>query len=149
MRVKKATPKIGKRFAFVVDGQCESWYIQMLKRNEKSINIALEPKIPQNKKLADQYNDVISLSRDYDKVFWIIDFDVINDETRKAKKGSKTAIQEFKEYFEKIEKINKRAAIQNIFVIINNPGLEFWFLLHFEMTSKYYNTCDDAITIVP
>ena len=30
-------------------------------------------------------------------------------------------------------------------VIINNPALEFWFLLHFEMTSKYFSSCDEAI----
>ena len=81
------------KYAIVVDGDCEFWYIQMLKRNENSINVNLEPKIPQKKKLSDQFEKAIELSEIYDKVYWIIDFDVINRETRSAKKGSKTALQ--------------------------------------------------------
>lgn len=51
MRVNKNMPgKSRQRFAIVVDGECEFWYIQMLKRNERSINVNLEPKIPQKKK---------------------------------------------------------------------------------------------------
>lgn len=136
------------KFAVVGDGECESWYIQMLKRNERSINVDLEPRIPQKKKLSDQFSKVVALSDDYDKVFWIVDFDVINGETLSAKRGRKTALQEFKEYFDKITRINQKAAAkgdeQKIIVIINNPCLEYWLLLHFESTSKYFNTCDQA-----
>ena len=32
----------------------------------------------------------------------------------------------------------------NVVVVVNNPCLEFWFLLHFEVTTKYYNTCYSA-----
>ena len=31
-------------------------------------------------------------------------------------------------------------------MIVNNPCLEFWFLLHFKKTSKYYDTCAEAKT---
>lgn len=127
-------------YAFVVDGECEFWYIKMLKRNEKYINVNLEPKIPQRKKLSEQYEKVIELSKDYDKVFWVIDFDVINRETRSVKKGNKTTLQEFKEFYDII--INK---YQNITIIINNPCLEYWLLLHFEPVSKYYETCEKVI----
>ena len=113
----------------------------MLKRNERSINVDLKPEIPQRKKLVDQYQKVIELSNDYDKVFWIIDLDVINSETRKAKKGTKTALQEFKHYYDEIKK-----EFKNIIVIINNPCLEFWILLHFETTSRYFDTCEGATT---
>jgi uncharacterized protein YpiB (UPF0302 family) len=141
MRRNKSIPIKSKiRYAFVVDGECEFWYIQMLKRNERSINVTLEPKIPQKKKLAEQYELVLELSKDYNKVYWIIDFDVIDSETRSAKKGSKTAIIEFKEYYDIIEK-----KYENIHVIINNPCLEFWILLHFETTSKYYENCEKVI----
>lgn len=140
MREIKSIPKKGNpKFAFVVDGQCEYWYIQMLKRNERSISVDLKPEIPQRKKLIDQFKKVIELSNDYDKVFWIIDFDVINSETRLAKKGTKKAIQEFKEYCDEINK-----SYENIIVIINNPCLEYWILLHFEATSKFYETCDEV-----
>ena len=140
MRRNRPIPfKSKPKFAFVVDGDCEFWYIQMLKRNERSINVDLKPEIPQRKKLADQYAKVIELSKDYDKVFWIIDFDVINSETRLAKKGTKTALQEFKEYWNEIKREYK-----DIVVIINNPCLEYWILLHFETTSRYFDICDGA-----
>lgn len=29
-------------------------------------------------------------------------------------------------------------------IIVNNPCLEFWLLLHFEATSKYFDTCEGA-----
>jgi len=136
-KTKSIQPKGKQKIAFVVDGECEFWYIHMLKRNEKSINVDLKPEIPQKKKISDQYKKVLELSADYDKVFWIIDFDVIKTETLKAKKGTRTALQEFKAYSDEINK-----SFENIIVIINNPCLEYWILLHFETTSKYYETCD-------
>lgn len=75
MRTKRNTPKRKPRYAFIVEGECEFWYIQMLKRNERSLRVDLKPEIPQKKKLKDQYKKVIESSKEYDKVFWIIDFD--------------------------------------------------------------------------
>ena len=126
-------------FAVVVDGDCEVWYLQMLKRNERSIRVNIEPKIPQRKKLSDQFQLVKQLSEVYTKVFWIIDFDVIASETRRAKTAIKTAMQAFVEYKKALAKSYK-----NVVVIVNNPCLEFWLLLHFERTSKSFEQCADA-----
>ena len=113
----------------------------MLKRNEKLVSVDLKPEIPQRKKLSEQYAKVVDLSRDYDKVYWIIDFDVINKETREAKKGKKTALQELKEYYDKISKRYSNIVI----VIINNPCFEYWLLLHFEATSKFHPSYTDLV----
>ncbi len=137
-RVNKAV-KTNPTFAIVVDGDCESWYINMLKRNEHAINVHLKPEVPQKKSLSEQYKRVLELARHYDKVIWILDFDVINSETRKAPKGDKTTLQEFKEYKSRIT-----ADYKNILIIINNPCLEYWLLLHFENTSKCFSNCDAA-----
>jgi hypothetical protein len=126
-------------FAVVVDGDCEVWYLQMLKRNERSIVVNIEPKIPQRKRLSEQYENVIKLSEENTKVFWIIDFDVIASETKNAKAGDKQATQLFLEYRKGIAEKYK-----NILIIVNNPCLEFWFLLHYEATSKYFDTCEGA-----
>jgi len=134
----KRNRKLLPQYAVFVEGECEFWYIQMLKRNERVSNIKLEPIIPQRKKLSEQYERVVALSKDYDKVFWIVDFDVIIKETKEAKKGAKTALQEFKEYVEDIRKNNEK-----IVVIINNPCFEYWLLLHYETTTKYYASYDD------
>ena len=142
MRRSKPNPfKSKPQIAFVVDGECESWYIQMLQRNEESIKVRLSPEIPQRKKLSDQYNRVLELSKEYYKVFWMIDFDVIKRETKVAKKGSKTALQELRSYCENLKKKNYK---DKVTVIINNPCLEFWLLQHFETTSRYFDDCDSA-----
>ena len=140
-KIKSVPVNCKQRYAFVGDGECESWYIQMLKRNERTINVNLEPKIPQRKKLSEQFEMVLDLSIYYDNVFWIIDFDVINSETRSSKKGDKTVLQECREYFDKIGSDNKK-----IKIIINNPCLEYWFLLHFEFTSKYLENCEKVVS---
>lgn len=61
---KRKLLKAGIKYAFVVDGECESWYISMLKRNEKSVHAKLRPKIPQNKSLKDQYEKVVEFSKE-------------------------------------------------------------------------------------
>ncbi|RAI97853.1 RloB-like protein [Chitinophaga skermanii] len=141
---KRLSPK-PLRFAFVVDGECEVWYLQMLKRNERKLGITLSPQIPQKTKLEDQYNKVIELSEDYDKVFWIIDLDVVNNETLLAEKGTQTPLQKLERYYNAIVKKNAKSKESSIIIIINNPCLEFWFLLHFESTAKYFTDCNKAI----
>lgn len=140
MRQKRAIPIKSKlAFAVVVDGDCEIWYLQMLKRNERSINVNIEPKIPQKKSLTEQFQAVQELSIDYTTVFWIIDFDVILKETREAKKGTETPLQEFVKYQEKIKNQHK-----NVIIVVNNPCLELWLLLHFEEKPKDFNSCESA-----
>lgn len=135
---KKISVKASKAFAFVVDGDTEVWYLQMLKRNERTLNINIEPKLPNKKNITDQYKMVEELAVDYTKVFWIVDYDVIIKETREAKKGNETSEQLFIRLKEKVEKND------NVIVIVNNPCIEFWFLLHFEKTSKLFTDCNSA-----
>jgi hypothetical protein len=140
MRRRRTVPiKTRPTFAIVVDGDCEVWYLQMLKRNERSIVVDIEPRVPQRKSLTDQFEIVKELSKDYTKVFWIIDLDVITQQTRGTKKGAKSPLQFFNEYNSALGK-----QFKNVVVIVNNPCLEFWFLLHFEPTSKYFDTCAGA-----
>ncbi len=137
-RSKKIPFKSKPIYAIVVDGDCESWYMSMIKRNERSIKVDIKPEIPQKKKLKDQYERVLELSRYYDKVIWIVDFDVINSETLNAKRGVNTPLNEFKSYLAALQ------SLDTVSVIVNVPCLEYWFLLHFEMTSKYFTNCEDA-----
>ncbi|MCL2683274.1 MAG: RloB family protein [Bacteroidales bacterium] len=119
-------------FSFVVDGECEYWYLQMLKDNEPLLKIHLSPEIYKRKALKEQYKRVLELAKGSEKVFWVIDFDVIHKETRDAKKGKKTPLQEFEEFYNRCKKNDK------IKVIVNNPCFEFWILLHFGYTTCFY-----------
>ena len=65
-------------FAVVVDGETEYWYLQMLKQNEPDVLFNITPKILQKKNINQQYELVTDLSEEeYDKVFWIVDLDVL------------------------------------------------------------------------
>ena len=138
---RKNPPKIRNSIAIVVDGKTEAWYFRMLQKNETQLRINLEPIIPQKKTLVEQYKKVKELSEDYeyDVVFWIIDLDTIAKETRECNKNRKSPLDELKEYINEIKN-----NYSNIISIINNPCLEFWFLLHFDSLSKYFKSCDDV-----
>lgn len=138
-KTRKNRIKARPNFALVVDGDTEVWYFQMLKRNERTLAVNIEPKIPQKKSVLEQYELVKSLSEDYKTVFWIIDFDTIVKETREAKRGKETPLQVFLKYRKVLKK-----EYENVTIIVNNPCLEFWILLHFEKTSKYFIDCASA-----
>lgn len=137
-RRKRIINKARDTYAFVVDGKTEFWYLQMLKRNERDLAISIEPQLPSKKSLADQYKLVKSLAEDYTKVFWIVDYDVIRKETREAKRGTETSEQQF------IRFRNSARALGNVFVIVNDPCLEFWLLLHFVTTTRFFGSCSPA-----
>ena len=125
-------------FAVVVDGETEKWYLEMLKQNEPDVLFNITPKILQKKNINQQYELVTALSEDdYDKVFWIVDLDVLLKEERE-KKNSTSSLQQFLNYWHKLSKQEK------IVVIVNNPCLEYWFSLHFQMTDKVFTACTNA-----
>ena len=125
-------------FAVVVDGETEYWYLEMLKRNEPNIPFKIRPQILQKKNIDQQYELVTELSEEeYDKVFWIVDLDVLLKEERE-KKGNTSSLQQFLNYWQQLSKQNK------VVVIVNNPCLEYWFLLHFQKTNKVFAACTDA-----
>lgn len=137
---KRNPPKTNPAFAIVVDGETEVWYLQMLKRNERDIRVSIKPEIPNKKSMEEQYNLVCDLSnKEFTKVFWVIDLDTVIKEEKEAPKGKKSPLKIFEEY-----RANLSENYPNVVVVVNNPCLEFWFLLHFEKTSKYFNTCSGA-----
>ena len=139
MRNRRNIPARGKpKVAVVVDGETEAWYLTMLNRNEPNAKFQIKPEIPQRKSLSDQYNKVLSLSEDYDQVIWILDMDVVLKETREAKKGEPRPLDEF------LKHKNHLASISNVTIIINQPCIEFWLLLHFEFTQAPFDDCARA-----
>ncbi len=134
-RGKKIQTK--QAFAVVVDGKTEYWYLQMLIHNEPYISSNIKPQVPK-KNIDQQYKLVTKLSEEeYDKVFWIVDLDVLLKEERE-KKNNPSPLQKFLSYWQQLPKLNK------VVVIVNNPCLEYWFLLHFQKTTKVFTACVDA-----
>ena len=127
----------GKRtISIIVDGETEIWYFQMMKKHESMNHVNIKPELPKKKRLAEQFRLVVDNARDYDKVIWVVDFDTIIKEERERQKGGLSKIREFREY------IDKSYRYTNIEILVNTPCLEFWYLLHFKETSKYFDSCD-------
>lgn len=135
-------PVSKKKAALFVDGESEKWYFLTMKRVEKIKNIDLQPILPRKKKLKEQFEEVKSACNDYDLVFWIIDLDKIIEGERYKAKGSPSPKDEFIKYY------NESKKIKNLEIIIVNPCLEYWFVLHFEHTSRYFTGCNQANTLL-
>lgn len=138
MKNKKAFFNRGKKtFAVVGDGDCEKWYFQMLKQNE-SLLINIKPELNLKASLHKQYAYVKDLADTYDKVFWIVDYDVIDRETKECKKGEEKRSLEFARYYKEL------SALHNVETLIVNTCFEYWLLLHFKYTKKAYHNCDET-----
>lgn len=126
--------------AIVVDGETEVWYLQMLKRNERDIRVSIKPEIPNKKSVEEQYSLVCDLlDKEFTKVYWIIDIDTLVKEDSEATNTKKSPLKTFIEYKTLLTENHP-----NVIVIVNNPCLEFWFLLHFEKTTRHFNSCASA-----
>lgn len=82
-------------FVVLGDGGCEKWYLEMLSQNHRNLSMRVEPQLSIKKKLLDKFDQVKKLAKVYDKVIWIVDYDVILKETREKKKGIKQHIKKF------------------------------------------------------
>lgn len=61
-RSRKKKIRAVPTFAFVVDGETEVWYLQMLKRNERELRLNIKPEIPGKKSLKEQFELVMDLA---------------------------------------------------------------------------------------
>lgn len=137
-----AIPKSKKKAAIYVDGECEQWYFQMMKRNENSFNIDLQPKLPRKKKISEIFEEVKNSSNDYDLVIWVVDLDKVLEEEKAKKKGGKSPKEEFIKFYKDLSKVD------NVKVIVSNPCLEYWIFLHFDFSGKPFNGCNEANVMV-
>lgn len=139
-------PKIHfrKTYAFVGDGETELWYLQMLKKNESSLTVTIKPELPQKKNIDDQFQYVVELSKIHDKVFWIVDTDVIIRETKQFKgPKDKSPAAILKQKYLQIQ--TNEILRATVVFIANTPCLEYWILLHVIQTTRYYDTCEKVI----
>lgn len=125
-----------------MDGETEVWYLQLLREHESIKNTTIRPEIPREKELSEQYELVKDNAKDYFKVIWLIDLDTLLKEDREAQIGKKSKIVELNEYSLELRKL------ENVHVLINTPCLEFWHLLHFKDTGKYYSDCKSVIRVL-
>ena len=85
--------------------------MQMYRQHEqkdRNARINIKPEIPQKKKIKDQYKLVKELARsEYDKVFWIVDLDVIVKETNDYYKNYQEVLGELRVHLKGYDKTRK------------------------------------------
>jgi len=137
MSRKRHQRRANKSCAIVGDGKTEVWYFQMMKKHSVC-NFDIRPKLPQDKSIAEQHEQVLSLCRTHDQVIWLVDYDTIRAEDGKHRKGTQKTSERFKNYY------NKLKGNEQLEILLVNPCLEYWFLLHFKDTSKFFAECKGA-----
>ncbi len=130
--------------ALVVDGKDEKWYVAKAKEHYPCAalkTVRIKPELPERKKVQELFDFAkAKLDEEYTFVILIIDL----DEPLKNAKELSTFNDLYQKYIlAKQDQLSGRRKanygwMQNILLIVNNPCLEYWYLLHYNKTNKFY-----------
>lgn len=131
--------KLNNTIAVIADGKTEKWYLESVKahyRHDSLKGIRIEPQLPQKKQIEELVNMAKGkVQEGYPTVILIVDFDEIlaND----------CEFVRFKQFYQVYSGSEHSSWMNNVLLVVNNPCLEYWYLLHFKQTDKFYNTYTD------
>lgn len=133
--------------AIIVDGKDEEWYLSKAKAHYQRQcpalrRISIKPDLPQKKKIDELFGEAErKVGEGYSQVMLIIDFDdplhkpeemrkfrLWYDRYLSAREGRQTGRQK-----------TAYGWMSRLLVVVNNPCLEYWYLLHHRQTSKFYS----------
>ena len=139
---RKQSYRIAKpAIVIIVDGDDEKWYISQARDyypNNAVRSIKIKPEMVQHKRCRDLFESAHQkLDEGASSVFLVLDLDTI-------RKDAKDMIDFHNLYSQYIivksgNKSRKNKWMEKLTIIVNNPCLEFWYLLHFKPTTKFYN----------
>lgn len=144
---RKINQKKGENaIVIIVDGKDEQWYLEKVKEHyapEKLRSLAIKPDLPVKKKVKDLFEVAHNkVNEGYTQVILVIDF----DEVMKDKSELNTFKIQYGKYLEvnstKKTKASKYDWMRSLRVIVNNPCLEYWYLLYFKNTHKFYSALE-------
>ena len=152
MARERKQKKAHTAIAIIVDGQDEKWYVNKVKEHypcDALKTIRVKPELPERKKVQELFDFAKSkLEKEYTFVVLIIDLDEPLRDTKEFNK--------FKELYTKYiaAKNNLLVGRQKtnygwmgkLLLIVNNPCLEYWYLLHYCKTTKFFS---DFTTLCP
>lgn len=127
--------KLNNTIAVIADGKTEKWYLDSVKAHyscEVLKNTRIEPQLPQKK----QINELVDIAKSkvqegYPKVILLVDFDEVL--------ANAEELRVFQHFYQEYNKDGHEKWMNSLMLIVNNPCLEYWYLLHFNSTGKYYN----------
>lgn len=130
--------------AIIVDGQDEKWYVNKVKEHypcNALKTIKIKPELPERKKVQELFDLAKSkLEKGYTFVILVVDLDEPLKNTKEFNK--------FKELYTKYTAIQNKTLVgrqktnyswmEKMLLIINNPCLEYWYLLHYDKITKFF-----------
>lgn len=155
VRKKQKLQKDRGGIAIIMDGKDERWYIDKVKECylcNKLRQVKVKPELPNEKNVEEQFDLAKKLlEEEYSFVILILDLDKILKEKNEGGKG----VQEFSKFtnlytnylnIKAGKKIKNHDWMNNLLVIVNNPCLEYWFLLHYKQTNAFYKDYNSLIS---
>lgn len=131
----------------IADGQDEKWYIEKVKEHYKPNvlrRISIKPDLFQRKKVSDLFDEAESkLGEGYTQVILIVDFDEIGKNRQELNKFSNYFNQYVSIKAQNTKSSRKYAWMKNMILIVNSPCIEYWYLLHYKNTTKFYSNFSD------
>ena len=136
--------KVYPAIAVLVDGNDEQWYVSKVRDHypcDALRTIKIRPELPRRKKVQELF-DLAKSKLEEEYTFVIIMFD-LDEPLRNPKEFEK-----FKELytlylFAQENSLKGRQKtnynwMKKILLIVNNPCLEYWYLLHYRRTTKFF-----------
>jgi len=118
-------------YIIIVDGETEQWYFNAVKAAHQSLPFNVKPDLLAKKSLIKQAKYVQEkIDEGYGKVYWLVDLDQILHQNQHS--------------FRREAKRLKRNNGDKIEILVNNPCLELWLLLHFEQTGRIFSNCEET-----
>ncbi|WP_297452567.1 RloB family protein [Persephonella sp.] len=133
-RRKKKNRELKDVILVYIEGETEEEYINFLKSKFRDkINIKIEPEFPKEPQNLDRtLKEIKSKLKEVgiSPIYWIIDFDHFNNDINERRR--------FENFW------NNAKNIKDIKLLVNNPCIEFWFLLHLKYRDKSYTSCGEC-----
>ena len=110
---------------------------------EELKHVSVKPEMPQKKSVEELFALAKEkLEQGVQEVILILDLDTIRKEA-----SEKTRFKDFYTRYTKVQQNDspKRTDVwmKNLVLVVNNPCLEYWYILHFRNTTKFYDTYAD------
>lgn len=133
--------KLNNTIAVIADGKTEKWYLESVKAHypcEALKSTKIEPKFPQKKQITELVGMAkAKVEEGYPKVVLLVDFDEVLSNAEE--------FQEFQYFYQEYLQENHDKWMNSLLLIVNNPCLEYWYLLHFNSTNKFYNSYNELV----
>lgn len=127
--------KLNNTIAVIADGQTEKWYLERVKVHypcEALKSTKIEPQLPQKKQIAELVRMAkAKVEEGYPRVILLVDFDEVLSNAEE--------FREFQHFYQEYRKDNHDQWMNSLMLVVNNPCLEYWYLLHFNSTGKFYS----------